>query len=421
MADQSTQSPPSRPKISIWRIAEFRNLWLAQSVSLLGTQVTLVAFPLLALLALHASALQVSLLATAEFLPALLLGLPAGAWVERMRRRPVLITADVVRAVAVASVPIAGLLHVLSLGLLYVVAFIVGLGTLFFDVAQLSYLPALVDEDRLADGNAKLESSRSLAQLAGPSVGGFLVQLFTASAAIAANVATYLVSALLLGFVRGTAGEPEPIEQLGLRKEIGDGIRFVFAHPVIRPLALAACAADLAFAAILALQVLYGAQTLHLSPGAIGIVLAVGNAGGLLGAWLSGPIVRRLGAGGSVLTSIALFTIGAAILPLATGAIGFGIGLFVVYVGVVVFNIQQVTLCQTLTPTRLLGRMNATLRFITWGMVPLGATIGGVLVGPLGLRGVLWAAAAVCAVSLVAPLFSPLRSTTAELTSEVTA
>src|SRR5260370_19554637 len=183
--DDAPPKPPEatvteiRDRSSIWRIANFRNLWLAQSVSLLGSQVTLLAFPLVALLLLHASALEVSLLATAEFLPVMLLGLPAGAWVERLPRRPVLLICDGARALALASVPLAKVLHVLSLPLLYSVAFIIGLGTLFFDVAQLSYLPALVEESRLADGNAKLEGSRSFAQLAGPTVGGFLAQLLT--------------------------------------------------------------------------------------------------------------------------------------------------------------------------------------------------------------------------------------------------
>jgi MFS family permease len=395
---------------SIWRIANFRNLWLAQSVSLLGSQVTLLAFPLVALLLLHASALEVSLLATAEFLPAMLLGLPAGAWVERLPRRPILLICDGARALALASVPLAKVLHVLGLPLLYSVAFIIGLGTLFFDVAQFSYLPALVEESRLADGNAKLEGSRSFAQLAGPTVGGLLVQLLTAAVAVGANTATYLGSLGFLLSIRGQRGEPEHIERLGLRKEIADGLRFVFSHPLVRPLALCSGAADLAFAAVLALQVMYGSRTLHLSPAVIGIVLAVGNVGGLAGAILSGPVLKRIGVGRTVIGSIALFSIGAGMIPLATGAIGFGAGLFVVYLGVVTFNIQQVTICQVVSPTRLLGRMNATIRFLSWGSVPLGATAGGLLVSPLSLRGVLWASAGVCTASIIPPLMSPLRS-----------
>jgi hypothetical protein len=187
---------------SLWRSAGFRNLWVAQSVSLVGSQVTLLAFPLLALLVLHSSASQVSDLWAVEYLPVLLLGLPAGTWIERMRRRPVLIASDIVRGVATASIPVAYWLGVLGLGQLYVVAFVIGLGTLFSDVGQLSYLPSLIDADQLGDGNARLEGSRSVAQFAGPGIGGILVQIFTAPVAIVVDAVSYAVSALLLAGIR---------------------------------------------------------------------------------------------------------------------------------------------------------------------------------------------------------------------------
>ncbi|MET8581180.1 MFS transporter [Streptomyces collinus] len=397
---------------NLWRVPDYRNLWLSHSVSLVGTQVSVLAFPLMALLLLDASATEVSMLSAVEFLPSLLLGLPAGAWVERLPRRPVLIASDVVRAVAMASVPLAYALDLLNLPLLFVVAFVIGLGTIFFDVAQLSYLPSLVDEDELTDGNAKLEGARSVAQLAGPTAGGFLVQLFTAPVAIALDVFSYVASAVFLLRVRGRGVPPEPIEQLSLRGEIAEGVRFVFSHPLVRPLALCAFAADLAFAAVLALQVPYAADTLHLHSGFIGIALAVGSAGGLVGAAASGWVSERFGPGRTVLAGIVVFSAGAAIVPLAGGAIGFAAGLFVVYLGVVVFNVLQMTICQSVTPERLLGRMNATLRFISWGSVPLGAAVGGLLVGPLGVRGVLWVAAGVCALSVLPPLFSRIRTLT---------
>ncbi|GAA3815166.1 MFS transporter [Streptomyces chiangmaiensis] len=395
---------------NLWRVPDYRNLWLSHSVSLIGTQVSVLAFPLMALLLLDASATEGSMLSAVEFLPSLLLGLPAGAWVERLPRRPVLIASDVVRAVAMASVPLAYALDALNLPLLFVVAFLIGLGTIFFDVAQLSYLPSLIDEDELTDGNAKLEGAGSVAQLGGPTAGGFLVQLFTAPVAVAVDVVSYVLSAIFLLRARGRDVPPEPIEQMSLRKEIAEGVRFVFGHPLVRPLALCALAADLAFAAVLALQVPYAADTLHLGSGVIGVALAVGSAGGLAGAAISGRLAERLGEGRTVLVGIVVFSAGAALVPLAGGADGFAAGLFVVYLGVVVFNILQVTICQTTTPERLLGRMNATLRFISWGSVPLGAAMGGVLVGPLGVRGVLWAAAGVCAMSVLPPLFSRIRT-----------
>ena len=390
------------------RLRSFRALWLANSVSLVGTQISMLAFPLLAITRLHASALEVSLLSAVEFFPVLLFGLPAGAWIGRFPNRAVLITADVVRAAFMAAVPVSGLLGWLNLPVLFVVAFIIGLGTLVFDVAQLSYLPALVDEDQLASSNAQLEGTRSFAQVAGPGVGGFLIALFTAPIAIAANVLTYAGSAVMLMFVRGRP--TEPVEKTTLHKDVSEGVRFVFTHPLLRPLLLAATTAELAFAVVLALQVIYATNTLHLGAAAVGVALAVGNVGGLLGAALSVPVIKRLGQGMSTVLSIGVFSAGALLLPLATGAVGFGVSIFTVYLGVVVFNVLQATLTQTLTPVNLLTRMNSTWRFVTWSTVPVGATLGGVFVGPIGMRGVLWAAAATCALSIVPPLLSPLRS-----------
>ncbi|WP_162794971.1 MFS transporter [Nonomuraea lactucae] len=395
---------------SLLRASGFRNLWLAQTASLLGTQVTLLALPLAALLLLDASPLEIGLLSAVEFLPILLVGLPAGVWIERFRRLPVLILTDVGRAVALLAVPVAAWLDLLSMPLMYAVAFAIGLGTLFFDVAQLSYLPELVRDDRLVDANGKLELSRSMAQLAGPSAGGFLVQAFTAPVAILVDAVSYLISAVFLVFARAERTvEPEPAERPGLRGEIAEGMRFVFAHPLLRPLILCAAIAELAFAAVLALLVVYAADELRLGPGAIGVALAVGNVGGLLGALLAGPLSRRIGDGAAFIVSIALFSGGAILLPLSTGAVALSGGLFVVYVGAVIFNVLQVSLCQIVTPARLLGRMNSVFRFVTWGMVPLGAAGGGLLVAPAGLRGVFWIAAVLTVLSMLPPLFSPVR------------
>ena len=404
---------------SLWRLSRFRNLWLAQTVSLLGTQVTLVAFPFVALL-LHGSALDVSLLSAVEFVPILVFGLPAGAWVERLPLRRVMLVADAARAVALAVVPVAYAAKVLTLPLLFAVAFVVGLGTLFFDVAQMSYLPRVVTDDQLADGNAKLEGSRSFAQLGGPTVGGFLIQLVAAPTAVLVDAVSYAGSFVTLLFVpeRGRVEAPERDGQGGLRGEIGEGVRFVLGHRLLRPLAMCDATANLAFAAILALQVFYGARVLDLGSGAIGVVLAVGNAGGMAGALVCGPLSKRVAPGALLIGSIVLFTAGAAALPLATGEIGFGVGLFVIYVGVVVYNITTVTLRQVITPDRLLGRMNATLRFIEWGTLPLGAALGGLLVAPVGLRGVLWLAAAVCGLSVLPPLLSPVRTMKTDTAAE---
>ncbi|MBB6566590.1 MFS transporter [Kribbella sandramycini] len=393
---------------SLWRVGGFRDLWLSQTVTLVGTNVTLLALPLVGLFFLDASAFEVGLLWAIEYVPIMLVGLPVGVWVERLPLRMVMIVADVGRAAALLIVPVALWLDFLSMPLLYVVTFVIGLGTLFFDVAQLSILPAIVEEDRLVDANGKLELSRSVAQIGGPGLGGGLIQWLTAPLAILADMVTYLASAYFVMRLP-KAPRPEPAtEKFSLRSEIVDGMRFVFGHSLIRPLLLCATLAELAFAAVLALQVVFAADELHLTPAVIGIALAVGNGGGVVGALLAEPFARKLGTGTAFMVAIVLFTGGSIILPLSQGAVTFAAGMFVVYLGAYIFNVLQVSLCQAVTPTNLLGRMNSVFRFATWGVIPIGAAGGGLLVDSIGLRNVFWIAAALNVLSFLPPLFSAI-------------
>lgn len=391
---------------SLWGAADFRNLWMSQTVSLFGTGITLLALPLVALFALDASPLEISLLWAVEYLPILLIGLPAGVWVERLPLRAVMVGADLLRAVALLAVPTALALDVLSMPLLYLVVFSIGLGTLFYDVAQLSILPALVAEERLVDANGKLELSRSVSQIGGPAVGGFMVQLLTAPLAVLADVVTYLASAYYVLRIRKPAPVERPAEPTSLGRDIREGLRFVFGHPLMRPLLLCATLAEIASAIILALQVVYAAEVLTLSPVAIGVALAVGNGGGVVGALVAEPLARRFGTGTAFMVSIVLFTAGSAILPMSTGPVTFAAGLFVAYLGAFIFNVLQVSLCQVVTPPHLLGRMNSVFRFVTWGVIPLGAAGGGLLVEHIGLPGVFWLAAGLNALSVLPALFS---------------
>ncbi|WP_245381139.1 MFS transporter [Kibdelosporangium banguiense] len=394
---------------SLWRVAGFRNLWLSQTVTLFGTSVTLLALPLVGLFFLDASPFEIGLLWAVEYVPIVLVGLPVGVWVERLPLRTVMVVADVGRSVALLAVPVALWTDQLSMPLLYGVAFCIGLGTLFFDVAQLSILPDLVEENRLVDANGKLELSRSVAQIGGPGVGGFLVQVLTAPLAILADAITYLASAYFVLFIKGKPRAAPPAERLNLRREIKEGLRFVFGHPLIRPLLLCATLAELAFAAVLALQVVYAANELLMTPAVIGVVLAIGNGGGILGALVAEPFARRFGTGTAFMVAIVLFTGGSIALPMSIGPVSFGFGLFVVFLGAYIFNVLQVSLCQAVTPSHLLGRMNSVFRFATWGVIPLGAAGGGLLVDSVGLPGVFWMAAALNVLSFIPPLFSPIR------------
>jgi MFS family permease len=400
---------------SLWRHRDFMRLWSAETISQLGTQVTMLALPLTAILVLHASPFEVGALSSIEFAPFLLIGLPAGVWVDRTRRRPILIAGDLGRALALGSIPLAAAFHVLTLPHLYVAAFVTGICTVFFDVAYQSFLPSLVARDQLIEGNAKLEISRSGAQLAGPGLAGVLVDAVTAPIAILADAISYLGSAAFVLSIRDREehfAAPEEDERTTMRAEMMDGLRYVVRHPLLRSIAACTSISNLFSSMNAGILVLFAVRTLGLSPAAIGLALAVGNVGFLAGAVAADRIAGRLGLGRTIIAAIAIGEVGAFLVPLATpstafAALAVGGGLF--GLGAVVYNVNQVGLRQAITPDRMLGRMNATMRFIVWGTLPIGALIGGALGGTIGLRATLWVAAIGGLLAIVPLMARPVR------------
>ncbi|MEV6563628.1 MFS transporter [Streptomyces kronopolitis] len=394
------------------RIRDFRLLLAGAAAGQLGAQVTLVALPLVAVLELNAPAFQVGLLTAAETAAFLLVGLPAGAWVDRMRKLPLMIRADVVRAVAMASIPLAGVAGVLTMAQLYLVALVTGVATVFFDVAHQSYLPQLLPKDQLVSGNGALETIRSTAQVAGPGLGGGLVQLLGAALAIAADAAGYALSALFLWAIKRPEERPEPVPDASLRKDIGEGLRFVFAHPLLRVIAFTTGLGNFFTATLMATQSVFLVRVLGLAPGVVGLVLSASAVGGLAGALCAGRLAARLGQARLIWLSALVTGPFALLWPLSgrgAGAVLFAVGSGVVFFGAVVYNVAQVSFRQSLCPPRLLGRMNATLRFLMWGTLPLGALAGGALADAYGARTALvWCAAGFLAVPLPL-LLSPLR------------
>jgi MFS family permease len=397
---------------SLWREPDFLKLWGAQTVSVFGTQVRLLAVPYAAVVLLGASPLAVGTLAASGSLPFLLIGLPAGAWVDRLRRRPVMVVADVARFLILMVVPVAYAAGALRLALLYPVALLTGVFTVFFDVAQQSYVPFVVERDRLASANAKLELSRSVAQVSGPGLGGLLVQALSAPVAVLADALSYAGSAVFLLLIR----RPEPApERRGssMAAEIKEGVRFVLGHPLLRPILMSMAAANLAFGGLLALQVLYLTRTLGLSADTIGLVLAIGYAGGVVGAFAVGPLRARFGVGRVLVGSVAILAAGTTMVPLATHATAvplMGGGLFVVNVCVVTFNVAQITLRQAATPVHLQGRMHSTMRVVVWGVTPIGAFLAGVVGQEFGLRTVMWLAVVLNALAVVPLIASSVRT-----------
>ncbi len=399
---------------SLLRHRDFRHLWAAETVSQVGTQVTLLALPVVAVTVLDATPLEMGVLTALETAAFLLIGLPAGAWVDRWRRKRVLVTADLVRAVVLATLPLAYLLDVLTLGQLFVVAAVTGTATVFFDVAYQSYLPTLVDRDQLVDGNGKLEASRAVAQVAGPGATGVLLRVLGAPLLIGVDALSFLLSALFIGRIGTPDVVPDRAARRSLRAEIAEGLGFVVRHPLLRRIVACTGISNLFGSMNTALLVLYVIRELGLSESTLGLVFSVGAVGGLGGAATAAWFARRVGEGRAIPLSALVFAAAGTTMPLA--ALGAPVlwlvpGWFVLSWSVVVYNVVQVSFRQRLCPPGLLGRMNASVRFIVFGTMPLGGLLGGVLGEWLGVLPTLWIAAAGGVAGCLPVLLGPLLTT----------
>jgi MFS family permease len=398
---------------------DFVRLWTAATISQFGTQVSLLAIPLVAVILLGASPFEVALLGTVEFLPFILFSLPAGAWVDRLRRRPILIVGDLGRAVSLASIPIAYLLGGLTIWQLYVVGFINGTLTVLFDVAYQSYLPSLVDRDQLVEGNGKLETSRTIAQTAGPAIGGGLIGVLTAPIAIVLDAISFLASALFVFLIHRE--EPAPDRHVdehgrpraGLRGEVAAGLRYVLGNPYLRGIAVCTGTANLFSNIAFATYIVYAVRDLGLSAGEIGVIFGLGNVGAIVGAVTADRFARRVGLGPAIVLSVLLGGPGLLLVALAprTFPVPFLIaGGFLIGLSVVVYNINQLSFRQAITPRSMQGRMNATMRFIVWGTIPIGQILGGVIATSLGVHEAIWIGAAGSFLAVIPLLVTPVRT-----------
>lgn len=407
----------SRLRLSgpLWGQGDFLRLWAGQTISQFGSQISALALPLLAILVLDASTFEVAALGVAEFLPFILFSLPAGAWVDRLSRRPILIVTDWGRAVALATLPLAYFLDSLTMTQLYVVGFCVGVFTVFFDVAYQSFLPSLVERDDLTDANGKLEVTRSAAQTAGPGVAGILVGVLTAPYAVLVDALSFVASALFLSAIRlredvvsADASETRP----RLRNEIADGLRFVLRHPIMRPSLVYVAAFNFSSNLVFSIYIVYAVRVLDLSPAAIGVIGSLANIGLLVGALAAPRLGRRFGIGpvligvaaisGFSLWLVPLARDGAAIPLLVSSGLIFGFC-------AVVYNVVGISVMQAITPDRMLGRMTASRRFVVFGVIPLGMLAGGTLGTAIGLRETMWIGAIGSSLCFVALLASPIR------------
>ncbi|SCK58329.1 Predicted arabinose efflux permease, MFS family [Streptomyces sp. WMMB 714] len=397
---------------SPWRSGAFRALFTATAFSQLGTNTGYVAIPLTAVSALDAGPGQVGALAALSTTAFLLIGLPAGVWLDRMRRRRVLIAADLARAVLLVSIPFAWWLDALTLTQLYAVVLLNGCATVFFDVGSQSVLPELVGRDGLVPANAAVVSLTATANIAGRSAGGFLVQLLAAPLAILCTSAAYLASAVGLTGLR-SAGAPvaERTEGRRLTAEVVEALRHVFGSRELRALAFTATLTNLGSQMVNAMLPVLFIRELRLTAGALGLFWALGGLGVLLGAVCARPLARRSGFG----RALGLAGLWFAPAGLLMGLVGRGPWLWLAGAGWLavttktgIDNVLAVSLRQRLTPSRLLGRMNATFRFLLTGALAIGSVLGGLLGELISVRAAVWAGAACLALAFLPVLCSPI-------------
>jgi predicted MFS family arabinose efflux permease len=398
---------------SLLKHRDFRRLWAGETVSELGTQVSVLAVPLLAVRSLHASTFQVALLTATSTVGFLVAGLPAGAWVDRLRKRRVMIAADLGRLLSLGSIPIAYAFGDLGLLQLYLATLTAGLLTVFFDVAYQSYLPGLVGPVHVVEGNAKLGGSAEVAQLAGPSLAGGLVQVIGGPYAIAVDAVSFLFSGACVKSIRQKEDHPSEhakgIASLG--REITEGLRFVVNQPLVRAITATSTFSNFFSGVMTAVEVVFLVRVVHAQPDVIGFSFAAVGAGGLAGALFASRISRRFGSARATIAGALLSVLGFMI-PLATPGVGvlfFGAGYAGSAFGTSMYNINQLSFRQRLCPPNLLGRMNATIRFVVSGVSPLGALAGGIIGTTIGLRPTMWVAAAGQFAAAGLLLISPIR------------
>lgn len=383
------------PKGSLWRDGNFLTMWSGQALAQVGSQVTELAIPVLAVLLLHATEFEVGLLNAAGVAAFLVVGLPAGAWIDRMRKRRVMIWADAVRAAALLALPLLWWAGVLEMWHLYVVALVVGVATVFFDVSYQSIIPSLVRPAQIAEANGKLEATRELANIGGPAIGGWLIGIITAPFAILATVGTYVASFIALLLTRDHE-EPRAADDHGpILREIGEGLRWVFGNPLLRRIVGTTGISNFFNTMSFTLLPIFLLRELGLTPAAMGVIFSLGSIGGLAGAAATPHIVRWIGEARAIPVSAIAFSSIACLLPLAATfpAIAFPLLVAQMFVGsftVLLYNITQVTFRQRITPPRLLGRMNASVRFCVWGVMPIAALLAGGLGAWLGVVPTMW-------------------------------
>ncbi len=404
--------PPAEPRGGVLRNRDFVKLFAGESVSLIGTYITQFTLPLVAILTLKATVLEVGVLNAFRVAPVIVVALFAGVWLDQTRRRPVLIACSLSCAVLIGLVPLAEAAGYLSLGLLYAVAALVGGLTVVFDVGALSYVPNLVEPAHLLEANGKLQATDAGAAIAGPGLAGLLIGLVTAPITLSADAVSYLFSAAgLLSISRPEPAPEVPQVRTSIRRQIAEGFQAVYGSKLLRALLTLSAALNLAYGALWTIFVVYAVRVIGLSPFRLGLVVAAAAAGALSGALLAGRARNALGLGRDMICT----TIGVSLSPLLLliprspslpAMLILVAAQFVYGVSISNFNVNAITLRQVVTPRRLLARMNATYRLLLFGVAPVGAIAGGLLGAAVGLR----TALLIAVIAMMSPMLWLLRS-----------
>ncbi|WP_306231982.1 MFS transporter [Agrococcus beijingensis] len=403
-------APPSHR--GLWRERGFPAFWAGQGLSQLGAQFAALAMPIVAVSMLQATDAQMGYLNAAETAAFLLVGLPAGAWLDRVRKRNVMIAADLVRVVAVAAVPLLWLANMLEMWHLFVIGAVVGIATVFFDVGYQSFVPVLVRDEHVGPANGALEATAQTMRLGGPAVAGVLLRVVSAPILLAVNAVGFLFSAISLMLVRDDEQVKPKHERQHLVREIGDGLRFVAGTDFLVRIVGTTALTNLGTSIGMTLSPILILRILGLDPAIYGVLMTLGAIGGLVGSVLANRIARWIGEGQALALSTLVFTSSAALLPLAAHFPPLAVPLLIVFevllgFSILVYNIVQVTARQRVCPKPLLGRMNASIRFVVWGVMPIGALLAGWLGTVLGTVPAIWIGTVVAMLGALPILLSP--------------
>lgn len=400
----------------LWRNADFVRLWVGSTVSGVGSQITFLALPLTAVLVLDASPLQMGILAALGGAPALIFGLGTGVWVDRIRKRPVMIIADYGRAILICTVPIAAVFQSLNIWHLYVVALSVGILNMLFSVASRSMLPSLIGRDDLVEANGKLEVGRSASLVSGPGIAGVLIRAFSAPIALIVDAVTFVVSAVAIQTIRAPEPKPSLSDEGGsFIREAQAGLKLIARSDILLPIAVVAAGLSVFNAMFEAVWLLYVGKSLGVGPLAFGAMFSVSSVGFLAGAFVATRLIHRMGVGRALALGVVLAGLSDMATPLAGGSVvsvlmTLTLAMFVFGIGATVFNVSQVSLRQAFTPTQLQGRMHGAMNSLEVGLVPVGALIGGVLGEAIGLRPTLFISSAGEMAGVIWLLFTPVWS-----------